>query len=278
MKHPWKITSSIFLWLITSVILAIWAAPYAVDTLAIGRATMRPVVWIITVVVLILLGALMWTFMIKKANPKTIDVTFAVGLGLVASRGITIFFPELNTGMYGLLSRFILMTLFASMFMGMLLLMRKNWAWSIRLSPVSNLFMIWTTVIAATIIAVDVPGWVTLVILGLAAIYDAWAVWKSKTMIHMAKFFIKRRILPGIAIPYKNKEEFALLGGGDVFFVVLVSISFYQTSVIYTLTIASGMILAIAGLFLFSKKDTFYPALPFIFTGAILGLALGWLL
>lgn len=284
MKHPWKITVTILLWLVASVILAIVVAPLAAKEFAPIQNQMNPFIWIAIVIGMILTGAFAWSQMMKKFEPSTVDVVFSVGLGMVAARGLKLFFAEAYAQpIYGTLLSMIMYIVCCTVFLVTIRLMQRNWTWATNLTPASNALMVWTTTIAATLIAVDVPWWVTLTLLGLAAIYDAWAVWKSKTMIAMATYFIKRRIIPGIAVPYKDKEgEFALLGGGDVFFIALVSTSFYRADPVFMYTVATGMLLSVVWLFLASKKDTFYPALPFIFAGAIVGIFagafVGWLI
>ncbi|MFC1769039.1 presenilin family intramembrane aspartyl protease, partial [Nanoarchaeota archaeon] len=76
-------------------------------------------------------------------------------------------------------------------------------------------------------------GWM-MVILVIIAAYDAFAVWKSKHMIKMAKFTMESKVFAGLAIPYKNKvakkripkresSHTAILGGGDVAFPLMFS-------------------------------------------------------
>jgi len=279
MKHPWKITSIIVGWLLIAVVFAMIIAPLAATQLDPVSKMISPWLWLVITISIILLGAVSWYFLMKKAVPATVEVIFAVGLGLVSSRGLMMFFPAaFGPTLNGGLMRLISMTAFAILFLLLFKSMQHSWRWTRRLTPISNLLMIWTTVVAATLIAVNVPWYATLSLLALASIYDAWAVWKAKTMIEMANYFVKRRIIPGIAVPYADKEEFALLGGGDVFFIVLVSVSFFTVSKQFTYAVATGMILSVILLFLVSKKGKFYPALPFILAGALIGFCVGWLL
>jgi presenilin-like A22 family membrane protease len=119
-----------------------------------------------------------------------------------------------------------------------------------------------------------------IIVLVAASIYDAWAVWKAKTMQKMAISFLKRSVIPGIAIAKKNAEHlkiekrFGILGGGDLFFLVLVPLSFYKTDVLMTYATMAGLFGGLVFLFFFAKKKAFYPALPFMFVGMFVGAAL----
>lgn len=129
----------------------------------------------------------------------------------------------------------------------------------------------------------------------LISIYDMYAVWKSKHMIKLAKFQQKSRVFAGLLLQYaqkkkkkeikvkglKKKYKNAILGGGDIAFPLLFSavvmehlilsgipkqIAFVQTSII-TLFVAIALTL----LLIKSQKDKFYPAMPFISIGCIIG-------
>ncbi|NQU98065.1 hypothetical protein HQ533_01235 [Candidatus Woesearchaeota archaeon] len=131
------------------------------------------------------------------------------------------------------------------------------------------------------------------------SLYDMYAVWKSKHMVKMAKFQAKSKLFAGLMIPYeekkgvklqipdkpalhgKKKVKNAILGGGDVAFPLIFSgvvmeslirqgvsqtMAFFQTSIISII-----VTVAVFGLFVFAKKDKFYPAMPAITTACIVG-------
>lgn len=136
------------------------------------------------------------------------------------------------------------------------------------------------------------------------SIYDIIAVWKTKYMIRLAKFQIQHlKIFTGFFLPYlkpkdkakieklramakrerkKGKKtklkikvpvQIAALGGGDVAFplifagTVLMAYGFIASLI--TILCAT---LALLFLFLFSEKGKFYPAMPFLTAGCLLGL------
>lgn len=139
------------------------------------------------------------------------------------------------------------------------------------------------------------------ILMVLIAIYDAYAVWKSKHMVTLAKSQTKAKVFAGLLVPYKmGKVEkktkvisgnvsaqkktpapvrMAVLGGGDIGFplifagVVMVKIGIWQSLVIVLCSF-----LALAGLLWFSKEKKFYPAMPFIGAGCFLGLGIVWLI
>jgi len=131
-------------------------------------------------------------------------------------------------------------------------------------------------------------------LLFLISIYDMIAVWKSKHMIKLAKFQTKSKVFAGLLLQYKTKkkktakvkevkvkEKSAILGGGDIAFPLIFSAAvmehlilkgvtktnaFLETSII-TLFVSVSLTI----LFLKGKKDTFYPAMPFLSLGCLIG-------
>jgi len=127
-----------------------------------------------------------------------------------------------------------------------------------------------------------------LILLVLISLYDMFAVWKSKHMIKMAKFQTQSRIFAGLSLPYtssakgkkvkkakqliKKKIKTAVLGGGDIGFPLLFAGAVMKTfglpkAFIISLFAAVGLTV----LLLAAKKDRFYPAMPFITIGCVVG-------
>jgi len=75
------------------------------------------------------------------------------------------------------------------------------------------------------------------------------------------------------------KINVAILGGGDVVFPIITAGVMLKTlglgSAILTVL---GATVGLAGLLFFSKKKKFYPAMPFITGGILLGIALSYLI
>ena len=136
-----------------------------------------------------------------------------------------------------------------------------------------------------------------IILLLLISAYDAFAVWRSKHMISLATFQIESGRFAGMNIPLApgpmrvesaaaepataeptGSDEHtaparAILGGGDFAFPILVSgsalITFGAMAATFTtLGAAAGLSL----LLFFSEKRRFYPAMPFISAGILIGL------
>jgi len=130
------------------------------------------------------------------------------------------------------------------------------------------------------------------ILLILISLYDMYAVWQSKHMVKLAKFQTKAKMFAGLFIPYhlptkvktgkgakkrsrkakKVKVQVAILGGGDIGFPLLFAGVILKTfGLAYALLIPPFTTLALLGLFLYSKKGKFYPAMPFISIGCVVG-------
>lgn len=132
------------------------------------------------------------------------------------------------------------------------------------------------------------------ILLLLISVYDAYAVWKSKHMVSMAKFQAESKIFAGFLIPKSEKvvkespkkslkrikiavpektPAYALLGGGDVAFpllfagVVLKSTGFVP--LLFVIPICTAI--ALLGLLYFGEQGKFYPAMPFLSAGTFIG-------
>ena len=130
-----------------------------------------------------------------------------------------------------------------------------------------------------------------IILLILISIYDIIAVWKTKHMISMAKFQAKSKIFAGLFVPYGEKPPVkstqlvsknvklkkhtfreAILGGGDIAFPLMFSGVMLKTfgfgaAAITSITAA----LALFFLFAIAEKKKFYPAMPFITAGSLIG-------
>lgn len=132
--------------------------------------------------------------------------------------------------------------------------------------------------------------WVSILLFIISA-YDIIAVWKTKHMIKMALFLSKNKLFAGLSFPVTKirsktktsdkKIDTAILGGGDIAFpllftgVVLEELvkngidKFIALKLSLVVTIITTLMLLL--LFLISKRDRFYPAMPFLTIGCIMG-------
>lgn len=131
---------------------------------------------------------------------------------------------------------------------------------------------------------------VAVVLMLLLSLYDAYSVWLSKHMITMAKFQARSGVFAGLLLPYHLpkrvkkgvkmvKVKTAILGGGDIGFPLL-----FAGAVLKEFGLAKALIippfasLALLVLLLIGKKGRFYPAIPFLTAGCLVGLFVVWLI
>ncbi|MBU0953149.1 MAG: hypothetical protein KKA90_01865 [Nanoarchaeota archaeon] len=139
------------------------------------------------------------------------------------------------------------------------------------------------------------------VLLLVIAAYDAFAVWKSKHMISLAKFQAESKVFAGLSVSTKKpttvKQEKktqklgvgqAILGGGDMAFPLLFAGVVFEWLVVsvgiaknlaflYTLLIPVLCTVTLFLLLVKGKQGTFYPAMPFLSAGCFIGFGLLWL-
>jgi len=141
--------------------------------------------------------------------------------------------------------------------------------------------------------------WSVSILLVLIAVYDAYAVWKSKHMITLAKSQTKAKVFAGLLIPYKlgkvqvsaakkkptakakvpMKVRTALLGGGDIGFpLIFAGVILKEMGLWQSLIIPFFAGLGLAFLLWKGNEQKFYPAMPFIGLGCFLGLGMVWVL
>lgn len=133
------------------------------------------------------------------------------------------------------------------------------------------------------------------ILLLLISGYDAYAVWKSKHMITLAKSQAKAHIFAGLMLPYKlskmgkpkkgakvHKIRTAILGGGDIgFALIFAGVVLKELGLWQSLIIPFGALFGLAFLLWKGKENKFYPAMPFISAGCFIALGIvlgiGWL-
>jgi presenilin-like A22 family membrane protease len=166
----------------------------------------------------------------------------------------------------------------------------------------------------ATLFVPILSFWSIIILLLIISAYDIWAVWHSGIMQKMAKYQINTlKIFSGFFIPYisqkmrkqlkklrknkklKNKKvkvNIAILGGGDVIFPLITAGVVLMTKAISmpfglhnfvgglfpAIFVIVGATLGLSLLLSFSEKKKFYPAMPFITAGILIGMILSYLI
>lgn len=111
------------------------------------------------------------------------------------------------------------------------------------------------------------------ILLFLISIYDIYAVWRSKHMIRMAKFQTKLKLFAGLLIPYGNNKT-AILGGGDMGFPLLFTGVVFKTLGLEALIVILTTTISLFILLYKSEKNKYYPAIPFLSIGCLIGYLL----
>jgi len=110
-----------------------------------------------------------------------------------------------------------------------------------------------------------------IILLLAVSVYDFIAVNITKHMVGLAKLQQSLGIFTGLIII--NKNEFAILGGGDIAFTLLfATVALKDLGVPSALFVIYGATIALMVLMLIGKKKKYYPAMPFITAGSLLGL------
>jgi len=125
-----------------------------------------------------------------------------------------------------------------------------------------------------------------LMLLFIISLYDMYAVWKSKHMIKLAKFQSQTNVFAGLSVPYTKTKIIskttpsskgptatqAILGGGDMAFPLLFSGVILKTmGMNFALIVAFCSGIGLLYLLMKSEKGKFYPAMPYISAGCLLG-------
>ncbi len=119
--------------------------------------------------------------------------------------------------------------------------------------------------------------WVSMLLL-VISLYDAIAVWKTKHMVSLAKFQTHSRLFAGLHIKYSKKRE-AILGGGDIAFPLLFSgVVLKVAGVLPAAIVVATTTMALLLLFVLGRKNTYYPAMPFLSIGCYVGIFIAALL
>jgi presenilin-like A22 family membrane protease len=110
---------------------------------------------------------------------------------------------------------------------------------------------------------------VTLLLIAIA-VYDFIAVNITKHMVVLAKMQQSLGIFSGLIVV--NKNEVAILGGGDIAFSLLfATVALKDFGLPSALFAIYGATIAIWLLMLWGQKKKFYPAMPFVTAGSLLG-------
>lgn len=115
------------------------------------------------------------------------------------------------------------------------------------------------------------------VLLLIISVYDFLSVFVTRHMIALAEGQREMGIFSGLLLKYK--DESAVLGGGDIAFPLLfASVAMRDFGAIPAIFSVYGAALGLILLVVLGKRDRYYPALPSLTLGTLLGFALSLLL
>jgi presenilin-like A22 family membrane protease len=125
----------------------------------------------------------------------------------------------------------------------------------------------------ASILAPAFGVFTSFLLLAAISIYDVVSVFYTKHMVSLAKFQSSTGVFSGFMVP--TKKGVAMLGGGDIAFPMIALIAILNSYGLYACIMALlGATAGLLFLIFFGKEKKFYPAMPFLFLGLLLGFAL----
>jgi presenilin-like A22 family membrane protease len=150
-----------------------------------------------------------------------------------------------------------------------------------------NLLIILSLAGIGAILGLGLKPEAVILILIILSIYDFIAVYKTKHMVKMAKDMIEAGTILGLVSPFEltgflksinevkpGEGNFLILGGGDVAFPLIFSVSLLKLGILKSFLIALFSLLGLFAnfsLFLFQKERRAIPALPLISFFSIIG-------
>jgi presenilin-like A22 family membrane protease len=234
----------------------------------------------------ILFGTILLLILIKFKLHKVWKGWFYIAIGLTLSIVFDVFLSEI-----------------ISLILGFGLAYLKIFKPNIFTHNLTEIFMY--SGIALMIVPLFNILWVIILLIAIS-IYDIIAVFKSKHMIKLAEFQSSSKMFAGLLIPYKKPKKpkttskikmkipkgiktegvkSAILGGGDIAFPLIFSgVVMHSLIQIESLTQATKHLaflkvliipvfamIGLGTLLYLSKKNKFYPAMPFISAGCLIG-------
>ena len=234
----------------------------------ITRPEVKQTLSFVYVLIAVIIGTLIALALVRTRKPTLWKLWYAVSVFICLSVSFSVFI-----GQYG--------AFWIALFFALFKTLRP----SVIIHNITEVF------VYAGIAAIFVPIMNVLagiILLIFISIYDAYAVWKSKHMIKLAKFQTKTGVFAGLLIPYirgkikgkkKIKVSTAILGGGDVAFpLIFAGVVMRYFGVLPALFVVIFTTIALSLLLFKSKQNRYYPAMPFLTAGSFVGFIIGLLI
>ncbi len=296
MKHSLKITLVLLLLFLAAQLIGLFIVNRSIGNLPFGfeRPDYNPNTSYVPIIIAILLGTGLVLLLAKFKAVKVWKFWFFLSVLFT----LTIAFSTL-------------MNQWIALALALILSLWKTLKGNVIVNNLSELF-IYAGLAAVFVPVINVLSAIILLI--IISVYDAWAVWTSKHMVTLAEFQTESKVFAGLNIVYHTEEsnknpikstknisvkdskdflkstskiqpktKIAIIGGGDVAFPLLfASVILKSTSstggMLNAIIVSIVTTLALGGLLLFSKKDRYYPAMPFITAGCLFGYLIVWLI
>ena len=265
---------------------------------AIGpRPEMTPNVSFWYIIIAVIIGTLIVLLLVRfrKFNVWKVWFFFAVWLAMTVAIGVFV-------------------NKYAAYALCFLLALWKIYKPNIYVHNLTEIFMY--TGIALIFVPLLNVFWAIMLLLAIS-VYDMYAVWRSKHMVKMAEFQAESNVFAGLFIPYERKKvgkreetkiekikpmkfvkekpvkekeaNIAILGGGDIAFPLIFSGVVMENLIkvdmlsklnafLFSLIVSLFVTIALILLFYKSEKGKYYPAMPFLTAGCLLGYGIVYLL
>ncbi len=261
MKHTPKIIFVLIaLFLVSQILgLAVYQQYYDVDTLPLNierpeTSTESSFVWIFG---LILVATVIALVLIKLQWMRFWKFWFLISIFLTLTISFSAFIPEI-----------------IAILLAGILAVWKVFKDNVIVHNFSELFIYGALAVVFSPLLTIVT---VLALLILISIYDYIAVRKTKHMVKLAKTQSKAKVFTGLLIPYK--KSVAILGGGDIGFPLIFSavvMSQFSLGLLdwrtYVIPVCCSLMLL--ALFVKGDKRKYYPAMPYLTLGCVLGLGI----
>lgn len=218
-------------------------------------------------------------------------VTMAIIIGTVIMLGIVSlgwvwlwniwFFVSVSLLLHIALAPFISYSLFVAVVLAAL----KTWKKSSLVHNATEILLYGG--LAAIFVPILKSPWVVLALLGVLSVYDFIAVWKTKHMVKMAEFQMANKTFGGLMLQYGRGKKhgkgkvtggIAILGGGDIGFPLLfLGTILYERGMTSSLVALLFVVAALSIMLWQSEKGKYYPAMPFLTVGCLVGFAVSFL-
>jgi len=275
MKHNLAITIELLIWTFMTGILAVTITPLMSREVPPAIQGTSPIIWAGILIGAVIGSALLWFFMMKKFESATVEWIWSILVALVVSEvcsKIIRFYVSQTITMIAITLAIYLSI--ALLYHHLIIKMQKDWKSVRRYYWVSNLLIVALAVFAGANIGTMLGTTISMIFLVLLAIYDAYMVWKAKKMQVLVTFLVKHRLFGSIIVPKEKKEEFAILGAGDLLVLSMMASAFSVSVAALGMLVMLGMFSSIVVLFGISEKKRFYPAIPFMLIGFICAMAI----